>query len=474
MLEYQKSGRRRKISIMNSKTAGNSNRYSITEGRLLPSFIMFILPLIAAVWLQQSYSVADGMILGNVINQQALGATASVGAITDLCIMIQLALGSGCSILLSHLQGAKKYHESWQLIKAMRSLVTMISVFIAIAAIIFAKSILIFLHTPDSLIEDATTYMKITCIGIPFMSLYNVQAGMLRGMGDSKRPLGGIAVSSAVNIGLDILFVIILRKGIAGAAIATVSAEGMSALYLYHKLEEMRKTFEAETCYDEENSITTKADKRVGANIQESISLGAPQMVQSAATSAGRVLLQNITNILGSAVVIGVSVAFKIDAVLMAPLMSLGAAVAVFTGQNIGASKPERVRDTVKLGAAAAMLLSVALTVVLWLFGYQMISIFGLGKDAVDIGYRYLLICIPFYWLFGIQFVLSGYLNGNKKTIATSIASIAGLAARIAFAYLFYKHFSSDVLPIAEVLSWLIAVIVDVGAIYMLKRKMRE
>ena len=103
-----------------------------------------------------------------------------------------------------------------------------------------------------------------------------------------------------------------------------------------------------------------------------------------------------------------------------------------------------------------------------------MISIFGLGKDAVDIGYRYLLICIPFYWLFGIQFVLSGYLNGNKKTIATSIASIAGLAARIAFAYLFYKHFSSDVLPIAEVLSWLIAVIVDVGAIYMLKRKMRE
>lgn len=459
---------------MSDKPDARDNRYSITEGRLLPSFIIFILPLIAAVWLQQSYSVADGMILGNCIDQRALGATASVGAITDVCIMIQLALGSGCSIVLSHLQGAKKHRESVQLIKGMRRIVIMISLIIAVAAIIFARNILLLMHTPEDLFEGAAVYLKITCAGIPFMSLYNVQAGMLRGMGDSRRPLGGIAVSSAVNIGLDILFIMILKWGIAGAALATVTAEGISALYLYLKLEERRKTLETESLQDAEEHITEDGGKRPGAGICESIRLGAPQMVQSAASSGGKVLLQNITNILGSAVVIGVSAAFKIDAVLMAPLISLGTAVAVFTGQNIGASRPERVRDSVKLGVASVMILSVVLTAALWLFGRQMLSVFGLDEDAVRVGYRYLLICIPFYWLFGIQFVLNGYLNGYKKTYVTSFASIAGLAGRIAFAYLGYKRFGPDVLPAAEVLSWLIAVIIDTGAVCMLKKSRKE
>ena len=436
---------------------------SVTEGNLLYAFIMFIIPLMGASLLQQSYAIADGLILGNAISQEALGSVSSVSPVIDMCTLIQLGISGGCSITVSHLFGAGRYGDVSRLISDIRKLLTLISAVIALVAFAAAPKLLGLMHTPDELMSDALTYLRITFIGVPFMALYGLQAGILRGMGDSKRPLGGIAVSSVVNIFMDLMFVVFLGLGIAGAAIATVTAEALSAAYLFKRLEERRKDFKSEgTCSRKEN-------------LRECIRLGTPQIIQSVASSGGKVLLQNITNILGGSVVICVAVAFKIDSILLIPLMSIGIAVSVFTGQNIGSGSPERVRDTIKYGTIFSVSVTAITSLILWFFGMSLFGLFGLGKETAETGFRYIVLCLPFYWVFGMQFVLNGYLNGSKHTTLTSVAAIAGLAGRILFAYAGASHLDADVLPIAEALSWIIAVAIDVsGLLFLIRQKRTE
>ena len=436
------------------------NQYnSVTEGDLLRAFVLFLLPLIAAGCLQQSYTIADGLILGNAINQEALGSVSSVGPIIDVCTLIQIGMAGGCSIMVSHLYGAQNHAALKKLIPEIRNLITLISVIIAAVAFIFAPWILRRLHTPDELMAGAVTYMRICFAGVPFMSLYSLQAGILRGMGDSRRPLGGIAVSSGVNIALDLLFVVAFDFGIAGAAIATASAEALSALYLYIKLGERVR------------SLGDRGAKESGDTL-ECIRLGAPQMIQSVVTSGGKVLLQNLTNMLGTAVVIGVAAAFKIDSLLLLPLISISTAVSVFSGQNIGAGHDDRVRSTLRYGMLISLAFSLVLSVFLWKFGYPLTTVFGLDRTASEAGYRYLLLCVPFYWVFGVQFVVGGYLNGAKHTTLTSAAAIAGLAVRLLFAYIFCGRFGADVLPLGEALSWVTAAFIDIcGALYYRSRQ---
>ena len=425
---------------------------SVTEGNLLYAFIMFLLPLMAASILQQSYTIADGLILGNAIDQNALGAVSNVSPILDLCTLIQIGIAGGCSIMISHLFGAKRYDEVSKLITDIRRITVIVSLVIAVIAFLASGLILELIHTPGALMSGASMYLRITIAGVPFMALYTLQAGILRGMGDSNRPLGGIAVSSIVNIGLDLLFVIVLHLGIAGAAIATVSAEIMSAVYLYVKLEEKKRSL-----------LLSRTCKK--SNVRECIRLGMPQIVQSVVSSGGKVLLQNITNMLGDAVVIGVAVAFKIDSILLIPLMSIGIAVSVFTGQNIGAGRKDRVRECVKYGFIITVAMTLLISLALWKFGFPLFTLFGLGSEAAETGFRYILLCLPFYWIFGMQFVLNGYLNGGKHTTLTSGASLAGLGARIVFAYACSTVMGADALPLAEALSWIVAVVIDLGGL---------
>lgn len=430
---------------------------NVTEGKLLPSFIAFLIPLMLSSCLMQSYTIADGIILGNAISQEALGSVSSCSSILDVCTLIQLGLAGGCSIMASYMYGAKNYTELEHLIIEIRKLIIIVSVAVASAAFLLAPLMLRVLHTPDELYKGALIYLKINIAGIPFSALYGLLAGVLRGMGDSKRPLGGIAVSSAVNIGLDVLFVIILNYGITGAAVATVAAEILSAAYLWIRLESKRKSLAG----------LQETDGPGGSHVRECIDLSIPQILQSVVFSGGNVLLQNITNILGAAVVIGVTVAFKVDSLLLIPLFSMSTAVSVFTGQNTGAEKPERVRQMMKYSITIVILFAVLASLILWKFGYPLFSLFGLNKEAADIGFRYILICIPFYWIFGLQFVLHGYLNGKKHTRITAVTSIAGLAGRLLLAYLGHKTFGSDILPAAEVFAWIITTGSD--AVYIIR-----
>lgn len=422
---------------------------------------MFMLPLMATSILMQSYVIADGLILGNFIDEEALGSVNSVSSIIDICTLVQIAIAGGCSISASHLFGAGKYSELKRMIGDFYKIILAVSIGITILAVIGANRILELINTPSLLMDGASTYLKIVFLGVPFSSLYALQSGVLRGMGDSKRPLGGIAISSCVNIGLDLLFIVGFDMNIEGAAIATLASEVLSAIYLHVKLKNR-----AGQLIDD----TDKPQSRVA----ECIELGFPQIIQSMATSLGRVLLQNITNILGASVVIGVTAAFKVDGILVIPLMCMSQATSVFTGQNIGANKPQRVTETLKLSVILSLIFSAFLTFALWMWGQQMLGWFGIGIKSGEVGYRYIMLCLPFYWLFGLQFVFNGYLNGSKHTLQASIASIIALAARVLVAYMGFRSVGSDVLPVSEAVSWAVGVVIDIGFIIFFRKKYRK
>lgn len=444
------------------------------EGRLFPSFVLFLLPLIGANILQQSYGVADGMILGNAINQEALGSVSSVGPLIDVATLIQIGIAGGCAIVVSHLYGAKRHEELNNLIYAVRRLLTLVSLGIAAAAFLLAPWVVRVMHTPEALYDGAVLYMRICFAGVPFTSLYSLHSGILRGMGDSKRPLGAIAVASFINIGLDLICVVLLDWGIAGAAVATVAAEIMAAAYLYMRLEQSRKQLipaadASPSPAGQPDETDHSASSGTKANVVECVRLGVPQMVQSVVTSGGKVLLQNLINMLGSVVVIGVAAAFKVDSFLFTPLFSMSVAVSVFTGQNLGAGRPDRAKQTVKYGAAVMAAFSAAIALIMWWLGPPLFRLFGLDAAAVETGYRYLMICLPFYWVFGLQNVLSGYLSGSKQTIIPAVASIAGLIGRLVFAYAGYERFGPDVLPMAESLSWCIGAVIGLIGVWLLR-----
>lgn len=420
----------------------------ITEGKLIKAFVMFMLPIIASGLLQYSYSFADGVILGNAVAEEALGSVSSVSAILDLFLLLQLGLSGGCSICVSHLVGAKKDSELDKLIGEMLRIIVAISIVMAIIGIALARPILIVLHTPDSLINGAQIYLIIVFAGMPCMALYNLQSGILRGMGDSKKPLSAIALSSGINIALDLVFVVILKLSIAGAAIATITAEAMSAIYLYKKLKAKRR----ELIIDD----NVVCESQFG----ECLRLGSPQMVESLVTSGGNVLLQSVINMMGPLVVIGVTVAFKVDSIVYIPLLSIGISTSVFIGQNIGAGQRERISECIKTAIGICFVVAAFMCVILKLFGYQFISLFGLSGGSADISYEYIMICLPFYWIFGLQFVLNGYLQGSKHTAIASIAACIGLMARIITVYLGYKSVGAPILAWGEVVAWVGGVLI--------------
>lgn len=438
----------------------------ITEGPVLSSFITFALPLMLTSLMMQSYTIVDGLILGNYVNEEALGAVSSISSITDLMGLIQIGLSGGCSICISHLAGAGEYPRMSQVIRQMRTLVLAISLLVLGVGVLGTDIILSITHTPAEIYDGAKIYLQIVCIGIPFSSLYQLQSGVMRGMGDSKRPLGAITVSTVTNIGLDLLFVGFFSMGILGAAFATVLSQVFSCIYLFIK---MQKKLQAAMILGGENVSASEPqhEQFIGetplprasgrfSDMKEIVQLGIPQMLQSSFNSIGKIILQSLTNSFGAFAVIGVAASYKIDSILIIPMIGISMSISVFTGQNMGAGKPARARQSFRIAIRISLAISAVMTVVLLLFNTPLLGLFGLSHASLRMGHYYILICLPGYFLFGLQFVFNGFLQGTKNTRLSSGISILALACRILFAHALAGALGAYVLPAAELLSWVV------------------
>lgn len=401
---------------------------SLTEGSEARSLILFSLPLIAGNMLQQLYTVADTLIVGQTMGAAALAAVGSAYALMTLLTSILLGFCMGSGIVFAQLYGSQK-------IDAMKVAIVNAFVFIlCIAAAITALSFillekcLVWLHIPAQSVEFTGTYLKIVYIGMLFVYIYNFFASVLRSVGNTVIPLIFLAVSAVINIVLDIVLIVVFKMGIAGAAVATVIAQGVSAaaLVVY---------FFSKTRYLCPDKSHMHYDKKLLSYIIENSTLTA---IQQSIMNFGILLVQGLVNSFGFAPSAAFAAVVKIDAFAYMPAQDFGNAFSTFVAQNYGACK----RDRIERGMLCAAIISLSFCIVVSLLvciGAQ--PLMGLFVNAREtevtaIGVRYLHIVGSCYAGIGLLFLLYGIYRGLGKSSLAIILTIISLGIRVILAYI--------------------------------------
>ena len=331
----------------------------MTSGPCLPLIFNFTLPLLLGNMLQQTYSLIDAAIVGKFLGINAL---ASVGASTSVVFLI-LGFCNGCcggfGIPVAQKFGARDYVSMRRLVSVSLKLAGMMSVGIALITCLLCAFILRTMQTPENIFQDAYWYLLITFIGVPCTFFYNLLSSIIRALEDSKTPFWFLLFSTILNVLLDLLCILVFHWGVAGAAIATVFSQGVSAVlcyfYMYRKFEILRMQ---------------PADKRFRPELaRQLIFVGVPMGLQFSITAIGSIMLQSANNALGTACVAAFTAAMRIKMFFLCMLESLGIAMATFCGQNYGAGKPERIWTGVKAASLMMIVYVAAVAIILW--GFQ-------------------------------------------------------------------------------------------------------
>ena len=439
----------------------------MTQGNIAKILILFTIPLVLSGLFQQLFNWVDAFIVGNVEGELALAAIGATSAIYNLFITIIVGFTSGLSILAAQQYGMGKLEKLKITLSTFVFLLGGFFTLIAILGIIFTSPILRLLNTPDNLFVIAGQYLRIMFVGIPFLAVYNVYTAMLRGLGDSRAPFLSILISSIANVLLDILFVVILPYGAAGAAVATVISQGAMTLFIlvytsknYHHLKFQFNRNEM----NKKNFI----DRNI---LKEGSEFGLPPSIQAGTSSLGNILLQRFMNGFGEQTVAAITTAYRVDSVILLPIVNFGSGIATVVAQNIGAGNHERANKALKIGLLLMAAISISLTAVVLLTGEYLLAMFGLTQTSVAIGKEFFRAIASFYLVFGLAMAVRGYLEGKGDMVFSGIAGLISLFVRIAASYALAERFGNMVIAYAEALSWVVLLGIYLLRFYYMKRR---
>lgn len=395
----------------------------MTSGPCLPLIFNFTLPLLLGNMLQQTYSLIDAAIVGKFLGINAL---ASVGASTSVVFLI-LGFCNGCcggfGIPVAQKFGARDYVSMRRLVSVSLKLAGMMSVGIALITCLLCAFILRTMQTPENIFQDAYWYLLITFIGVPCTFFYNLLSSIIRALGDSKTPFWFLLFSTVLNVLLDLLCILVFHWGVAGAAIATVFSQGVSAVlcyfYMYRKFEILRMQ---------------PADKRFRPELaRQLIFVGVPMGLQFSITAIGSIMLQSANNALGTACVAAFTAAMRIKMFFLCMLESLGIAMATFCGQNYGAGKPERIWTGVKAASLMMIVYVAAVAIILWGFSEKFVLLFVDPSETEIIADAalFLHISVSFFPVLGLLCILRYSILGAGYTKLAMFSGVSEMIARI-------------------------------------------
>ena len=395
----------------------------MTSGPCLPLIFNFTLPLLLGNMLQQTYSLIDAAIVGKFLGINAL---ASVGASTSVVFLI-LGFCNGCcggfGIPVAQKFGARDYVSMRRLVSVSLKLAGMMSVGIALITCLLCAFILRTMQTPENIFQDAYWYLLITFIGVPCTFFYNLLSSIIRALGDSKTPFWFLLFSTILNVLLDLLCILVFHWGVAGAAIATVFSQGVSAVlcyfYMYRKFEILRMQ---------------PADKRFRPELaRQLIFVGVPMGLQFSITAIGSIMLQSANNALGTACVAAFTAAMRIKMFFLCMLESLGIAMATFCGQNYGAGKPERIWTGVKAASLMMIVYVAAVAIILWGFSEKFVLLFVDPSETEIIADAalFLHISVSFVPVLGLLCILRYSIQGAGYTKLAMFSGVSEMIARI-------------------------------------------
>ena len=438
----------------------------MTAGPALPLILKFTLPLLLGNLLQQTYSLVDAAIVGKFLGINAL---ASVGASTSVVFLI-LGFCNGCcggfGIPVAQKFGARDYSTMRSYISVSLKLSVVMSVTIAIVTSILCADILQMMRTTENIFEGAYAYLLVTFIGVPFTFFYNLLSSIIRALGDSKTPFWFLLLSTVLNILLDLFCILVLGWGVAGAAIATVFSQGVSAIlcYIY-----MMRRFDI--------LKTTPAERKFdGALARTLMYIGVPMGLQFSITAIGSIMLQSANNALGTACVAAFTAAMRIKMFFMCPFESLGMAMATYSGQNYGAGKPERIWMGVK-ASTLMMIVYWAFTFCVLMFGARTFALLFVDASELEILKNtelFLHISVSFFPVLGLLCILRYTIQGVGYTNLAMLSGVSEMIARILVSLLAVPAFGYLAVCFGDPTAWIFADAFLIPAfIYVYRRILR-
>ena len=421
----------------------------MTKGNPLKIFIFFSIPLLIGNVFQQLYSMVDTIIVGRFVGVEALAAVGSTGSMFFLVNGMILGLTSGFGVLVAQKFGAKDEVAIKKAVASNIILTLVLTVFITIIALLVKNPLLRMMNTPDNIFNDASTYITIIFAGIITQALYNMAAGILRALGDSKTPLYFLMVSSIVNVILDLVFIINFKMGVSGAAYATNIAQGFSAvlclIYSYKKFQVLRLKKED---FKVELSYYTKHLK-----------VGVPMGLQFSVTAVGIIIVQSAINVFGSTVIASYTASSKVLQLVMQPATSFGVTIANYSGQNLGAGRFDRIKSGMKIMNKVSIITSLLAGLVLIFLGKYFVRLFIENPTAEIFTYSQLVFnySAVFFIPLGFIFVYRNVLQGMGESFMPMMAGVLELIARSIVAFILPKYIGFTGICLSDPVAWIAA-----------------
>ena len=396
---------------------------NMTEGSELSHILRFALPLLIGNLFQQVYNIVDSVVVGKFLGKDSLAAVGATGSITFLFYTLCIGLSIGAGVLISQSFGAGKYNEVKSLISNSAYVLISFGLLLSFVSAISANGLLRLLGTPYGIISEATGYMRIACAGTVGVAAYNWINSVMRSLGDSKTPLVFLIIASLLNAALDLLFVVVFKLGVSGAAYATIAAQALSAIgcFIFALIK---------------NSFFRLSKNNVKPNrklMLKCISTGIPIALQNALISVSMVFLQRAANIFGETVMAAYTVTMRIEQLIQQPFQSLNAAISTFTGQNTGADKPLRVINGYRKSLKAAAVFAVMMLITFMLFSKLIVKLFVDDPEVISVGALALKVSACFYVFLGIIHTTRGLLNGAGDVGYALVNGIAEFIGRVGF-----------------------------------------
>lgn len=397
-----------------SKNRNNSGR-DLTEGPIGRGLLAFAIPLFLGQLLQQLYNVADAWVVGNFADNNAFAAVSSTGSMTFLVIGFFNGVATGGGVVISKYFGAKNYDAVEKSVHTNLLFGIIASVLATAVGMLLAPWLLTIMKTPAEVMPESLTYLRIYFGGVSTIIMYNIGMAIMRALGDSIHPLYYLVLSSIVNVLLDLLFVAVLGYGVAGAGVATVIAQGISAVMCIVKM-----------CgTDGVGRLKLRALRYYPEYMGEVIVQGLPNGVQNSVISIGNMVVQTNINSFGSYAMSGVGAYSKIEGFAFLPITSMSISLPTFIGQNLGAKKYDRAKKGAAFGIASGVVLAEIIGVIVYLFAPQLLRFFVNVDEAVAIGERHARIICLFFFLLAFSHCAAGVLRGCGKSIVPMITMLA-------------------------------------------------
>ena len=433
----------------------SNDEYLITDTPL-KALTVFAMPMILGSFFQHIYNMADSVIVGQFVGSSALAAVGACAALTNVFICVALGAGVGAGVLVSRYFGAREYGKMKTIMSTSLFSFLILSIVLGIFGFCFSRSMMRVLQTPGDIMNDAVLYLQVYFAGFPFLFMYNILSNMFTSIGESKIPLGLLIFSSILNIFMDLWMVAGLGLGVFGAALATLIAQGISAVFsLFLFLSRMRRYKSRFDWFDRQE-------------LYSMLQIAVPSVLQQSTVSIGMMIVQAVVNPFGTQALAGYSATMRVENVFSLIFVSIGNAVSPYVSQNLGAKKIERI----KKGYHAALVLDVCFAVLAFIVIetlHTQISSLFLGKDGTALAYQvsegYMRWLGYFFIFMGIKMATDGVLRGLGIMRPFLIANMVNLAIRLSVALICAPRFGIVFVWLAVPAGWFVNFLISYASL---------